>query len=230
MACPASGAAFRPTLAVCYTAVILSSDTERMMAVAETPKYRTLIPMFDELRGERVLLRPFRPEDAEAHAEAVMESREHLLPWLRWAATYESVDDSRDAIARFTARWLTRESLTVGLWEIATGRFLGGAHLGPDWTVPKFEIGYWLRASAAGRGYMTEAVRLFTDYAFASLDAKRVFIRCDARNTRSAAVSERLGFPREAHLRNDVVAYDGALRDTLIYAVTPDEWRARSGR
>jgi hypothetical protein len=37
--------------------------------------------LFDELRGERILLRPYRLEDdAEAQA-AVAESRDHLWPW-----------------------------------------------------------------------------------------------------------------------------------------------------
>jgi RimJ/RimL family protein N-acetyltransferase len=34
-----------------------------------------------------------------------------------------------------------------------------------------------------------------------------------------------LGFRREAHLRNDGLAYDGVLRDTLIFALTPDDPR-----
>ena len=189
--------------------------------------YRTLIPLFDELRGERVLVRPYRLEDAEAMFEAVMESREHLLPWLRWAVTYETLDDARDFVRRSAARWLTREGLVVALWDVTSGRFVGGGHLGPDWSVPKFEIGYWVRASAQGRGYITEAAKLLTDYAFTTYGAQRVMIRCDARNVRSAAVPERLGFTREARLRNDALAYDGALRDTLVYAVTPEDWRAR---
>jgi ribosomal-protein-serine acetyltransferase len=193
----------------------------------ELPKHRTLIPVFDELRGERVLVRPYRLEDAEVMFEAVMESRDHLLPWLRWVVTYETLDDARDFVRRSAARWLTREGLVVALWDVASGRFVGGGHLGPDWSVPKFEIGYWVRASAQGRGYITEAVKLLTDYAIATYSAQRVMIRCDARNTRSAAVPERLGFTREARLRNDALAYDGALRDTLVFAVTPEEWQAR---
>ena len=42
-------------------------------------------------------------------------------------------------------------------------------------------------------GYMAAAVRLLTDYALNTLGAKRVVIRCDERNTRSANVARRLG-------------------------------------
>jgi len=193
----------------------------------EMPRHRTLIPVFEELRGERVLVRPYRLEDAEAQFEAAMESREHLLPWLPWAAQYSSLDDSRDFVRRCGAMWITRERLIVSLWDAASGRFVGGSHLGPNWEVPSFEIGYWVRTSAQGQGYVTESTQLLTDYATSVYGAKRVMIRCDARNTRSAAVPQRLGYVLEGRLRNESVAFDGVLRDTLIYAVTQEEWASR---
>jgi RimJ/RimL family protein N-acetyltransferase len=87
-----------------------------------------------------------------------------------------------------------------------------------DWSVPRFEIGYWVRRCFVGQGYITEAVRGVTRFAFETLGARRVEIRCDARNERSRRVAERSGFELEATLRNHAVAVDGELRDTLIYA------------
>jgi RimJ/RimL family protein N-acetyltransferase len=114
----------------------------------------------------------------------------------------------------------------VGFFEVTTGRYLGGSGLhSRGWDVPAFEIGYWVRASAEGHGYVAETVKLLTDFAFTSLGAQRVMIRCDARNTRSAAVAERLGFVREAHLRNDARSADGELRDTLIFSLIPGDPR-----
>jgi RimJ/RimL family protein N-acetyltransferase len=192
----------------------------------DMPRYRTLLPAFEELRGERVLVRPYRPDDAEALFEAVMESREHVLPWLPWGAAYEVLDDARNFIVRIQSAWLLREDLTVGLWDVATGRFVGGSGLhSRGWDVPAFEIGYWVRASAQGRGYVTEAVKLLADYAFDTYGARRVCIQCDARNERSAAVARRLGFVEEARLRNVAVAYDGTIRDTLVFALTPADPR-----
>lgn len=194
----------------------------------EMPRHRALIPLFDVLEGERVVVRPFRESDAEEHFEAVVESREHIQPWLPWARGYDTLDDSRTFIARSEAAWRLRDDLILGIFDRATGRFLGGTGLHPrDWDIPFFEIGYWLRVSAEGHGYMTEAVRLLTDYAFESLGANRVMIRCDERNTRSAAVAERAGYLREARLRNDSFGADGTLRNTLIFALTPVDSRER---
>ncbi len=191
-----------------------------------TRAHRSLIPLFEELRGERVLVRPYRESDAPDLYEAIVESREHLRPWLPFADQHQTVDESRDVIVRGMATWLLREDMMVGLWDALTGRYVGSSGLHPrDWDAGVFEIGYWIRQSVEGRGYGTEAVRLQTDFGFAQLGANRVFIRCDARNTRSAAVPRRLGFAQEALLRNDMRDLTGALRDTLVFALIPSDPR-----
>lgn len=196
----------------------------------DRPRHATLRPIFEDLKNDRVVIRPYRLEDADDLFTAVVESREHLLPWLPWAIKYATVEDARDTINRMTAAWTLREGFDAGLWDAGTGRFVGGCGLHPrDWAVPAFEIGYWLRANMTGHGYITEAVKLLTDYAFDTFGARRVAIQCDARNERSAAVPRRLGFVHEATLRNAAVAYDDTLRSTLIFALTSDDprWPAR---
>jgi RimJ/RimL family protein N-acetyltransferase len=188
--------------------------------------YRTALPLFETLRGAHITVRPYHAEDAAALKEAVDESREHIRPWLPFADDHRTVAEARDWIVRAMAAWLVRDDLRLSVWETATERFLGGIGLHPrDWSIGFFEIGYWLRRTAEGQGHMAEAVRLLTDYAFAHLAAHRVEIRCDARNRRSAAVAERLGFVREAHLRGNLRATDGTIRDTLIYALTAGDPR-----
>jgi ribosomal-protein-serine acetyltransferase len=185
-------------------------------------KFHTLTPIFEELRGERVLVRPYRESDAQALHEAVEESREHIRPWLPFADAHQTVEESRDWILHQMAKWLLREDFFVSIWDKTGKHYLGGSGLHPrNWKIGYFEIGYWLRASAVGHGYMTETVSLLTDYAFTHFDANRVEIRCDERNVHSAAVARRLGFVQEARLRNNMLAPDGSLRTTLIFSQTP---------
>jgi len=126
-------------------------------------------------------------------------------------------------VRRAYAQWLLREDFVVGIWRRDSGDYLGGSGLHPrDWTIPWFEIGYWLRPSAEGHGYMTEAVRLLCDLAFGCLEAQRVHIQCDARNERSAAVARRLGFVHEGTLRSHSRSPDGQLRDTLVFSRIAD--------
>jgi len=188
-------------------------------------KYRTLIPLFEELRGERIVVRPYRESDAQDLFEAVAESREHIRPWLPFADAHQTIEESRDWIIQMMAQWLLRADLILGMWDASTNRYLGGTGLhAHDWDFGYFEIGYWIRASAEGHGYVTEAVRLLANYAFDTLKANRLEIRCDELNVRSAAIPQRLGFVQEGRLRNNAVATDGRLRTMLVFSLIPGEW------
>lgn len=183
-----------------------------------------LIPLFGELRGERVLVRPYREEDAADLQEAIAESRDHIRPWMYFADAHQTVDESRIWINKQRAKWILRESMNCAIFDVQTGRFLGGIGLHPrEWVIPAFEIGYWLRASAEGNGYMSEAVRLLTDFTFDKLSALRVEIQCDERNTRSANVARRLGYKQEGLLRNEFPAPDGSATNTLIFSLIPED-------
>jgi RimJ/RimL family protein N-acetyltransferase len=186
--------------------------------------FRTQVKLFDELAGERVLVRPYRVEDAEALREAVEESREHIRAWLPFADAHQTIEETRDWITHTIAQWLLRENMGTGVFLREDGAFLGGLGLHiRSWEIGFFEIGYWLRASAEGHGYMREAVSLLIEFAARDLLASRLEIRCDARNARSAAVAERLGFKREGHIRNGLHAPIGGMRDTLIFGLIPGD-------
>jgi RimJ/RimL family protein N-acetyltransferase len=186
--------------------------------------FRTQVTLFDELAGERVLVRPYRVEDAEALQAAVAESREHIRPWLPFADAHQTIEETRDWITHTIAQWLLRESLNTGVFLREDGAYLGGAGLHiRSWEIGYFEIGYWLRASAEGHGYMREAVSLLMGFAAHGLLASRLEIRCDARNARSAAVAESLGFKREGHIRNGLLTPTGEMRDTLVFGLIPGD-------
>jgi RimJ/RimL family protein N-acetyltransferase len=191
-----------------------------------TTRHPTLIPLPDELRSPRLLLRLYQPTDADQIFAAVDESRAHLRPWMAWVDGHASVNNSRDWCARCAANWLLRAELTLGIFAATSGRYLGCVSLhDPDWDVRAFGIGYWLRASAVGQGYATEAVCMLVDLAFGSLAARRVELRRDARNEPSRRVAERVGFVLEGQLRNAFLDPDGQPADALVFALTPDDAR-----
>ena len=188
------------------------------------PRHPTLIPLPDELRSERLVLRPYRAADAEPVFAAVDESRAHLRPWMPWVDGHASLDDSRDYCARSAANWLLRAELHLGIFEAAGGCYLGGTGVhDPDWDLRAFAVGYWLRASAVGRGYATEAVRRLVGLAFGELAARRVELRCDARNGPSRRVAERVGFVLEGRRRQAFLAPDGQPADELVFALIADD-------
>jgi ribosomal-protein-serine acetyltransferase len=192
--------------------------------------YPTLIPIAEELRGQRIVLLRLRAGDAADLFEALEASRERLAPWLHFPDPLQSVEATRDWLIHLESRWLLRQALSFAIRHHETHEYLGGVELHTImWDRRFFALGYWLRSGAEGHGYMSEAVRILTDYAFSSLGANKVALRCDARNVRSAAVAERLGFVREAQLRGEAIAKDGLLADELQYALTRDDSRWPSG-
>lgn len=172
-----------------------------------------------------MLLRPLTLRDAPAVWEAVNESREHLAAWLPWVSTMRSLDDERATIVEMRARWMRREGLTVGIFDRASGRYLGGSGLHRiNWDLRIFEIGYFVRTSAEGRGYIAETVQLLTRFAFDSLQANRVEIYVDPRNVRSARVPERLGFILEGTLRRFRADVNGRPADRQVFALIREDY------
>jgi RimJ/RimL family protein N-acetyltransferase len=182
-----------------------------------------------EWKGERVILRRWQDADAQALYDAIIASREHIARWMPWPASYHSVDDARQFIRGNSGHWSLHTHIGTGIWRRDDGTLLGALGITVrDWQVPSFELGYWIAAMHEGHGYVTEAVRIMARYLFDELHAERVMIRCDARNTRSKAVPERLGFAFEGCHRHDSTGPDGTVRDTLVFAMIPDDYeRAR---
>jgi ribosomal-protein-serine acetyltransferase len=196
------------------------------MANVLDAQYPTLIPVAEELRGSRIILRRYHERDASDLLAALEASRLRLAPWLRFPNRLQTVEATRDWLIQREAKWLLREALGFAIRHRRTEEYLGGVDLHSiAWDRGFFALGYWLAEGAEGHGYMSEAVRLVTDYVFDGLGASKVALRCDARNTRSAAVAERLGFVREARLRAEAIANDGTLIDELHYALTRDDPR-----
>jgi RimJ/RimL family protein N-acetyltransferase len=186
-----------------------------------------LIDLPDELVGNLVIVRPWAEADSDALWEAVDSSRDHLEPWMPWVDRYRNPDDALEYTRRSRARWLLREDLSVAIVERATGRIVGGSGFHRiDWQFRLFEIGYWIRQDAEGRGFVQETVQLLTGLAFDQLDANRVELRIDTRNIRSLRVAERVGFVLEGTLRRKLPSPSGWPADMHVLALLPEEYQA----
>lgn len=182
-----------------------------------TSKKRPSVP--EQFETERLLLRVPQPGDGKAVNDAIRESIDELRPWMPWAKVVPSVAESETFVREAALRFRNHEDLPLLLFRKSDMLYIGGSGMhNIDWDVPRFEIGYWLRTSLTGQGYMTEAVNGVTALAFDQLEAVRVEIRCDSRNQKSAAVALRCGFTHEATLHSDSRTPDGRLRDTLVFA------------
>lgn len=148
-----------------------------------------------------------------------------------WAETVPAIEECEKNIRAASRMFLDHEEVRFGLFLRGTGTLVGRSDIhNIDWSVPKCEIGYWVRARFARQGYITEAVAAITAYALDVLGARRVEIRCDIDNERSTGVPRRLGFIHEATLPNDRRhPRTGRVSDTMVFVKTGPGTRMEGG-
>ena len=178
------------------------------------------------LETERLLLRPFTPDDFGALY--AYRSRSDVARYLYWEP--ETEDQVRVALETKVRR-VTIDAqgdfLALAVVLKATGEMIGDLVLQLiSQEHREGEIGYTIHPDHHGRGYATEASRVILALAFEDLELHRVVGRAEARNAASARVLEKLGMRREAHfVENEYVK--GEWQSELVYAILDREWLAR---
>lgn len=184
---------------------------------------KPLIPIMldipESLETKRLLIRAPLWGDGASVNEGIGESLNELKPWMPFAQSMPSLEESEQYARESRVSYLNRSMLNMHIYNKADGTFIGCSGLHHiDWDVRSFEIGYWIRSTCTGQGYITEAVNGITDFAIRVLEANRIEIRCSARNAKSAAVAERAGFKLDGVLRKSNRGTDGELHDSKVYA------------
>ena len=185
-----------------------------------------LLAIPESFDTERLTIRTPSFDDVPELVTAVNESLAELQPWMPWAQKPNTVEEQQIRLRKVVARWILREELVLHLFLKNTTTLVGssGAHHF-DWAVPSCETGYWLRTRFTRQGLATEAVHGITRFLFENLKLRRLDLRCNRLNVRSAAVAQRCGFLLEGVLRNEGVTHTGELRDTMVFSkLSPDEF------
>lgn len=171
--------------------------------------------MTTELFTARLLLRPWRADDAAALHPILETNWDHLGPWIpSRVATSAPIPELAKRLAGFGAEFMRDREwryamLTRGdklLGEISVFPRSPHARVSFDES-DRVEIGYWLRRDETGHGYVTEGVQAALDVVRAIDRFTCVEIRCDSRNLASSAIPKRLGF---------------TLSETIVDAAEPD--------
>jgi ribosomal-protein-serine acetyltransferase len=178
-----------------------------------------LLDIPETLETPRLRLRATRAGLGPIVNAAARESHEALKPWMPWAQELPTLEVSEQHCRDAQAKWHAREMLDFCFFRRDDESFVGKGGLHTiDWTVPKFEIGYWIRTSCAGLGFGTEGAIALAEFARSALGAHRLEITSDARNAASRRVAEKAGFALEGirrQLRRDPA---GNLYDSCMYA------------
>ena len=197
-----------------FESVVLDPDGNRIECVCP--------PQADEpqddcsFETERLLIRPFRENDAETFFACCQNP--NLGNNAGWAP-HKSIEESREIL----------QNVFIGqedIWAITlkdTRQLIGSIGIVPD---PKREnpqvrmLGYWLDEAHWGKGYMTEAVQAVLNYGFNELQLSLITANCYPHNKRSQQVLERNGFICEGVLHQAELTYNGNIYDHLCYYPT----------
>ncbi|WP_433161866.1 GNAT family N-acetyltransferase [Kribbella sp. CA-247076] len=166
------------------------------------------------VRTERLGLRRFTIADAEAFA--AYRSDPEVARYQSWEAPV-----GRDEARRLVEAFAHGDPAAPGWFQYAIdldGVLIGDLGLNLHDNLMQAELGFTVAPAFQGRGYATEAVRGLLDHLFDDWELHRVSAECDARNTASARLLERVGFHREG-LRVANSWFKGEWTDDLLFGL-----------
>jgi RimJ/RimL family protein N-acetyltransferase len=184
-------------------------------------------PLPERTSGPRLTLRRWTADDVDRLAAAVAASVEHLRPWMPWAAEEPLERATRLAkIREWEHDWSAGGDLVLAM-ELGDD-VVGGCGLHHRVGPGALEIGYWVHADHARRGFATEAAGALTTLAFTVPGIERVEIHHDRSNVASAGVPRRLGFTLVAEEPDEPTA-PAECGVECRWAVRRADWPARAG-
>lgn len=178
-------------------------------------------PPPEEIDGGIVCLRRVRHDDAAALEEAIEASIDHLRPWMPWMSRQPLREQTRHWCHDCERRWDDGSDFAYLLHAPGDHNVFGSMALHDRVGPGGIEIGYWIHVAHLGRGYATTAAGVLTEAALALPGIKRVEIRCDVANQRSAAVPARLGYRLDRIVDTEAAA-PGETGRNMIWIYDPE--------
>lgn len=181
------------------------------------------------IEATRLLLRPYRDDDAPGPDDGPDETSRRFLP----AAAHPDTAAYPAWLARQRRGQDAGESLAWCVADRTSDRALGYLTLFRLAPLPgRFdaEVGYWLVPGARGNGYVAEALAAVLEHAFApvpdgGLGLTRLHAGTDADNLASQATLERVGFRRWGEDRQAWRRTDGTLSDGAYFELLASDGR-----
>lgn len=171
---------------------------------------------FPILESDRLLLRSLETNDSDdffmiRSNKAVMEHMD--------SKPLASASDAIKAILENQLLFEEKKGITWALIEKKENTFLGYFSI---WRIEKVharaEIGYALKHSYWGKGYMKEAMIAILSFAFNDANIHSVEANLNPSNTASENLLKSIGFKKEAYFRENFW-FNGTFHDSVIYCL-----------
>lgn len=183
---------------------------------------KVLIDLPENIDLERLILKKPSANMGLAVQEAMLDGYEDCIKWLGWSLTKPTLDAVEADCRVHEAEFILRDNIRYIIVEKNTGNVVGRCafpSVQAMWHIPQFGISYFMRKSAQGKGYATEAVYLMTTIAFNYLKAQKVEIYCDKTNLASQRIPLKLGYALEYEQKGSWLTETGELADLQTYSM-----------
>lgn len=144
------------------------------------------------LATERLVIRSFIPQDAEALHERVFSLPEAMrfIP----KGAIDDVERTRRSVARYIEHERTHGFSLWAVLDRGSGEFIGSCGLVlVEGKGPEVELAYHFTPPSWGHGYATEAARASLAYGFEEAGLERIIAICAPEHTASRRVMEKSG-------------------------------------
>ena len=173
------------------------------------------------LETERLILRPFAIEDAQAMFDNWASDPE-VTKFLTWP-THASVEISAMVLADWTSHYGEENFYQWAIVPRELGQPIGSiAVVNQKDGMASVEIGYCIGRNWWHRGIMTEALQRVIEFFFREVGANRVEAQHDANNPNSGAVMRKCGMTLEGTLRQAGQNNRGVC-DLCVYAILAED-------
>lgn len=176
------------------------------------------------IETERLVVRCYQPSDTQLLADSVIESVEHLKPWMPWAYDEPRPFEARlQGVKRFRGKFDMQEDYVYGIFNPEETRLIGGTGLHTRLGDRQLEIGYWIHKDFINKGLVTESTAALVKVAFEVIHVHRIEIHCDPGNQASASIPRKLGFTHEGTLRQKTPFLD-RWSDSMVWGLLEEEY------
>lgn len=172
-----------------------------------------------ELRTPRLLLRPFRPEDAPAVTAACQDP--DIARFTTVPSPYTRQDGQGYVESWCPEQWRTGAGAPYAVVDAGSGELLASVGLSGIGGGAA-ELGYWCAPAARGRGVVAEAAAAVCRWGFDALGLGRVTWYAEVGNWASRRVADTVGFRVEGTLRSALV-HRGERVDAWVAGLLPGD-------
>lgn len=179
------------------------------------------------IETSRLILRQFRPEDAEAAYRNWM-SDERVTRYLRWPAHTDPAL-SRKVVEEWTAAYEAPDFYQWAIELKALGEPIGSISVvEQNEQLDILHIGYCIGARWWRQGITSEAFAAILPFLFDEVGANRIEAQHDPNNPHSGHVMQKCGLTYEGTLRQADFNNQGIV-DACMYSILRSEWELRRG-